>query len=389
MTGPSLAFRRFGPNARLTDWEFAAAGFATAMGVGAMVLAMLANRSVGAWAVDGARNLTAAHNLLDGASIYTDPSYLYPPLAAALTAPILLLPVPLVVWALFKLALLASSTVRFLDGGLLAAVTAVTFLPVFQDTALGNFNVVIVVALTLVATREDRVLTGLPLGVAVAALPKPIILCFLLWMAVWRRKALLGAAGAAITSTGIAIAVAGPDQYGAWIATLRRAPETFSGGVPGDVGFTTSLPWAAPAIAALAGVILVLAVWRLDQDASLTIALSAPMLMVPYLGLYSAVPLVLAAWSIRRMERAVLPPLVLVAQPLALLFLPALAMLVMASGIALGLRRKSAPIEGRDVARELAIRAAITAPPPRALAPAMAGQSAAVERSTRATGDRP
>ena len=86
--------------------------------------------------------------------------------------------------------------------------------------------------------------------------------------------------------------------------------------------------------------ILVLAVWRLDQDASLTIALSAPMLMVPYLGLYSAVPLVLAAWSIRRMERAVLPPLVLVAQPLALLFLPALAMLVMASGIALPVRSR-------------------------------------------------
>ena len=183
-----------------------------------------------AWAADAHRSLLAARSLLDGA-FGTVEGYLYSPLAAALTIPALVVPegVAIVGWILVKVAILilgatlATRGLRPMDR-LLVAAAVIAFLPVLYDLELGNVTIVLAATIAVVAWTPDRATAGIPLGIMLAATPKPQLIPVLIWMAVFRRRALVGALGAAGFGTLAAFAVFGLGPFERWTAALLAPP---------------------------------------------------------------------------------------------------------------------------------------------------------------------
>jgi hypothetical protein len=213
------------------------------------------------WTSDITRNLAAARALLDG-RFGTVEGYLYSPLAAALTVPLLAIPTfaAVLAWLGVKLAILigsAATASRMLATRerILIAAAVVAFLPVVHDLLLGNVTVVIAAAIAYVAWNPDRARTGLPIGIVLATVPKPVLVPVLIWMLLWRRRAGMSALVVAAIATAAMVLLIGSDAAGAWIAALRNPP-ILSGGnfalsswppIPAILGATATI--AATAIA--------------------------------------------------------------------------------------------------------------------------------------------
>jgi len=274
----------------------ALAGFSVVMGV--VLLLSIAGT---AWAADAHRNLLAARALLDG-TFGTVEGYLYSPLAAALTIPALAVPegVAVVGWLLLKVVLLLLATVavtrdlRPVDQVLVAA-AAVAFLPILYDLELGNVTVLIAAAIATVAWIPDRASAGIPLGIILATAPKPQLIPVLIWMALFRRRALAGALGAAGVGTLAGFVVVGPGPYEAWIAALRAPPDLTRGNLSLS-GMPTLIAIPA-ALAVVAGTILAL---RRGPAPGLVAALACGLLVSPYTILYGAGVLLVATPCLAR-----------------------------------------------------------------------------------------
>ena len=117
-----------------------------------------------------------------------------------------------------------------------AVLVAVTCLPVVQDFVYGNESTWLAVGVAIVWWRHDAVWTGVPLGVLVALFAKPQLVPLLVWMLVWRRRALLGTVIAGALATIVGVAIAGPASYLTWLEydqsqsglferPLRREPQ--------------------------------------------------------------------------------------------------------------------------------------------------------------------
>ena len=288
---------------------------AFSLGTGLLVILSVAPI---AWSADARRNLLAARALLDGIFGTVD-GYLYSPLAAALTIPALVVPegVAVIGWLLLKVAILligASVATRGLQrtDRILVFAAAIGFLPVLYDLELGNVTIVIAASLALVAWIPDRVAAGIPLGIVLATTPKPQLIPVLIWMAVFRRRALVGALGAAGLGTLAACVVVGPGAYQAWIAALRAPPGLTRGnfslsGMPPVAAIPASLAVAASTLLAL----------RRGQAPGFVAALACGLLVSPYTILYAAAVLLVAAPAVARAAPRTTVALALVA-PVAL-----------------------------------------------------------------------
>ena len=249
---------------------------------------------------DGVRVLRAAQSLAAHGPLYSDPAFLYSPLAALLAWPASLLPTQtaLAAWLVAELALTGLLALRLTRGlpfsvRLVALVGAATSLPVLYDVALGNTTVVLLATMALVVMLPDEVGAGLALGVMAAAIPKPLVLPFLAWMLVWRRRALAGTLLAGAAATAVAMLVAGAGAYQSWIAAMR-AGTRFAVPFAGNSGLTELAPAAALPIMLVTAGVFVWVLARRDQRTALVWALGCGLIVAPYVGLYGAAALLLA-----------------------------------------------------------------------------------------------
>lgn len=258
------------------------------------------------WAVDASRNLEAAEALV-GRTFGADRGYLYSPLAAAWTVPATWLPAGLAVglWFVFRLAVLVAGAVsqaRDLASGdrVLAVLAAVFFIPCVLDLSLGNVSILLAAAVALVAWRRDAWWTGVLVGLALATVPKPQLLPILVWMALFRPRATVGALLTVAVATGMAIALLGIDPYLAWFDVLR-APEYLVGGsAQGNLALgpwiDDRLPALAPLTVPLSAFAIIGAVAGIARGAwpGLIACTCLGLLIAPYTMAYGAVLLLVA-----------------------------------------------------------------------------------------------
>jgi hypothetical protein len=274
------------------------------------------------WAVDAERNLDAARALLDG-SFGTVEDYLYSPLAAALAVPALAVPtdVAVMAWLTFELGLLMVATGVATRGmehvdRVLAGVVVICFLPIVYDLELGNLTVVVAASVALVAWTPDRLAAGIPLGLVLATAPKPQLIPVLVWLLVFRRRALVGAVGTAILATLAGVAVTGAGAYATWVDVLR-APRYLGGERVINLAlWSLPLPLAlAGSVAAVGGFVVAL---RRGYWPGLIAGICVGLLMAPYTLIYAAgVLLVGVPAAARAAPRAVLA--LAVTAPIALI----------------------------------------------------------------------
>jgi len=280
---PNAAF----PPARRRLALLAIAGITSAIGIVAVVALVDA-----AFMVDIRRNLGAARDLLAG-DFGRDGGYLYSPLAALLTVPLTWLPEPVAVgtWLATGIAIVVAGVVRTtrrlpVADRALVALAAITFVPVVYDLLLGNVTSVIAASVALAAWRTDRPRNGILLGLVVAAAPKPGLIPILVWMLVFRRRALLGAIAAGAVATLACVALVGLDPFLAWVRVLR-SPDYLSSPMFGNMALgSLPMPWSA--LLATAAIGLALVALRKGPWPALVAAICVGLLVSPYTLAYAA-----------------------------------------------------------------------------------------------------
>jgi hypothetical protein len=181
----------------------------------------------------------------------------------------------------------------------LIGVAVFTFAPVVYELLLGQTTLLIAATIYPLARRQDSFWNGIPFGVAFALAPKPLLVPLLVWMVVWRRRALTATILTAAVLTGIGIAVLGFDQYRSWFMVVTGAGrETLSGTFwlsTEDFGNRSLWP-LSPATFLVACIVVVVTVWAILRDANrgFVASLFAGLLLAPYSLLYAFTILLLA-----------------------------------------------------------------------------------------------
>lgn len=180
---------------------------------------------------------------------------------------------------------------------ILIGVATLTFAPVVHELLLGQTTLPIAATLYLVAWRTNRARNGVPFGIALALAPKPLLFPILIWMLVWRRRALKAALLTAVALTGLGLVTLGVDQYREWILVLAG---TGRASIAGDLslwerGNFSLWPMDLPSMV-IAGAVATAALWTIlrDQSRGFVAALLAGLLLAPYSQLYAFSILVLA-----------------------------------------------------------------------------------------------
>ena len=224
---------------------------------------------------------------------------------------------------------------------MLVAVAALSFAPVVYELLLGQVTFLISAALYPVVRRMDAFRNGIPLGIALALAPKPLLLPVLFWMLVWRRRALGAALLVALTLTGLGLVLTGTDEYRQWLSVLTGAGRaSVSGTFALSLSGNFSLWPLDPLRLAIAGAVGLATLWTILRDSSrgFVAALLAALLLAPYTGLYAASILLLAVTPALGFAPRATRVLALVANPVMglLLALAAWCLAALAMCIPLG-----------------------------------------------------
>jgi Glycosyltransferase family 87 len=289
------------PRRRLA-W-FAVTAFVVVFGVGEFARWVFIDPAGGPgwWGIDLKLVVDAAARLTAGQPIYADQRFLYPPFAAIVAAPLARLDFMFVsiVYAGLKIAIAAVAVVSIARETSRAQQAAailmlVLSLPFLHDVMLGNANVLLVGAMVPAMLGRDRARNGVLLGLATAAFAKPLILPVLLWLLVWRRRTLLGTVVTGLAATGLAALVAGPATYLDWIKALLGGTQ-FAAPFAGNHGVSALLPELWVPVAAITTVGLLWVLVRRSEQTGIAWAVTTGILIAPYAGTYSALPIALAA----------------------------------------------------------------------------------------------
>lgn len=243
---------------------------------------------------------TCAQSVVNGA----DCGFLYPPLAALVARPLTWIDstIASIVMTLIGIAILVAGVVLETRGRpvvdrVLVLIAAITFAPVVYELILGQVTLLIAAAIYPVVRRGDALRNGIPLGIALALAPKPLLLPLLVWMLVWRRHALAATLATAVALTCLGVVLAGPDRYQSWISVIttagsQSAAGTFALSINGNYSLWPLTQWTLP-LAVAVGVATVLTIlW--DGPRGFVAAILAGLLLAPYTGLYAASILLLA-----------------------------------------------------------------------------------------------
>jgi len=288
-------------SARMRLGWFAAVVFVAIFGLGELAGWIAESlRGPSWWAIDLQLVLDAGSRLGSGQPLYADPKFLYPPLAAVVGRPLALFdPFALsLVYALLKVVL-AVVAVRALTRGwrradrLMGIVGLVCSLPFLHDVMLGNANVLLVGATAVAVFGRPTPRHGVLLGLATAVFAKPFMVPILLWLLVFRRPVFTGSVAAGLAATAAGVLVAGPSAYGAWASALLtggRYAEPFAG----NHGVSALAPALWAPVAAVTAAALLLILVRRGPRVGMAWAAASGILLAPYAGTYSALPIALA-----------------------------------------------------------------------------------------------
>lgn len=274
------------------------------------------------WGLDADLVLQASRRFLDGHAIYSDTRLMYTPLAILMGIPAALVPreYALLAYALFKVVIAIGVTHWLTRGSWIAVIAVLTFLPFINDVAPGNFMVPITAAMAVATYGAPRRRSGIALGLVAAAIPKPFLVPFLIWLLVYRRKAAEGAIATGLAATLIAAAAIGPASYVDWLHSLGNGAPLIATWV-GNYGVSNYLPSLAVPIAIAVMLLSLVVIARADENRSFVWVLAAGILVSPYAGPLEALPLLLALPILRPWSRlyalALLQPLATISVALA------------------------------------------------------------------------
>ena len=280
---------------------FAATLFVALFGVGELVRWIhesLAGPSW--WAIDLDLWLRAGGRLVAGEALYADPAFLYPPAAAVLAVPLRAVdPFALSLgYAAAKVALAVAAVAilardRPIGERALAVVALVGSLPFLHDVFLGNANVLLAGAIALAVFARPSPRSGVALGLAAAVFAKPLLVPVLLWLLVFRRPVLAGTVIAGLATTTAGLLLAGPAAYVAWVGALAGGSR-YAAPFAGNHGVTSLVPELWAPVAGMVTLGLVLVLWRRWPETGLAWAVTSGILIAPYAGTYSALPIAVA-----------------------------------------------------------------------------------------------
>jgi hypothetical protein len=252
--------------------------------------------------------------------------FFYTPLAAVVAMPLTWVTpeVAAAAMALLELLVLVAGTWwvtrrMAVPDRLLVLVAAIGFAPVVNELLLGQ--VTILIAVTIWAVRDrDEVAAGIPMGLALALVPKPLLIPLLVWMLVWRRRALAGALATALVATVGGLLLLGPEAYLRWGRALVEAGSVAR---HGNLALTSVSP--VPLAAAAAVVVVVVTGWAILRERRLgfVFALIAGLLLAPYTLLYAASILLAAVEPAAQLARTRAALLALVANIVMVVAFPA------------------------------------------------------------------
>ena len=260
---------------------------------------------------------------------------LYPPLTGFAALPLVALS-PAVTAALMSSlgAVLLALGIRHETRGLpmadrvLIAVATFSFAPVVYELLLGQITLLSAASVYVIVRRPDRARNGLAFGVVLALAPKPMLALVLVWMLVWRRRALAAAlaVGAALTAAGLVLA--GPQAYLDWATTLLGGGGVASAAITALAlhGNLSLWPMTVPK-AVLGALVVVAALYATlrDPDRGLVASVLAGLLIAPYTGLYAVSLVVLVVQPAARVAPVATRLLALVVN-LCLVFVSALVL---------------------------------------------------------------
>ena len=246
--------------------------------------------------------------VLAGAPLYEggvllDLPFVYPPFAAALFAPLTLLPLGLLklLWTAAGVGLLAYVVHRCapqtgLPAALLLAVLATALDPVRTTLYLGQINIVLL-ALVVgdLLGRPDSRWRGVGVGVAAAVKLTPLVFVVFL-LVTGRRRAAATALATFVAAAAVGFLAAPADSTAYWFEGTFLAADRISDvagpsnhslhGLFGRLGATGQVPWLVAAVLGVGTVVLAVRLRRAGQD----------LLAVTLCGLASAA-LAPFAWS--------------------------------------------------------------------------------------------
>jgi len=266
----------------------------------------------GGWGIDLRLVLDGGSRLASGEPVYADPRFLDAPLAALIGR--VMSPVDFdtlsVGFAALKVMLAATCVVvltpRWRPQARVLALAAVACsLPFLNDVMLGNVNVLLVAAMVPAVYGRPHWYVGIPLGILVAAFPKPLVVPVLLWLLVWRPRVFAVTTASGLCAAGIAALLIGPGVYADWYTALLGA-QRFAAAFAGNFGVSSLFPGLWVPVAVVTGVGLLVVLASRGPTVGLVWAVAAGILITPYAGQYAALPIALA-----------LPALVVVAPWLA------------------------------------------------------------------------
>ena len=265
----------------------------------------------------------------DGATALADDrwatGFLYTPVAAVAATPLTWLTPNLAAAAMTLIELLVLvagtwwATRRLATADrLLAMVAVIGFAPVVNELLLGQVTILIGAAIWLVRDHDTPV-AGIPLGIVLALVPKPLVVPVLLWMLVWRRRALAGSLATALVTTFGGLLLLGPEPYLRWGGALVEAGSVARHGNLALTSFA-SFPIAMAAGAA----VIAVSCWAIlsDRRRGFVFALIAGLLLAPYTLLYSASVLLVAAEPAAQLARVRAAGLALVANVVMVVAFP-------------------------------------------------------------------
>lgn len=239
--------------------------------------AYVATQPSGYAGLDFARMVEAGQIWRSGGDPYSVGGYLYAPPMAAIAS--FLEPAHWTAWAAMSLVLVAVAAPRSAGALLLA----MTWPGVLADVTLGNTTIPLV-AVALVALSGNAIGRGLPLGVCLALVPKPMFFMVVLWICWHERQTALGIVLGVAFATGAGLAALGADVYTAFVGALTRGVDPHFVGNSG-----LSYVWPLGSLVAWgAATVVAIGLLHRREDGLMAAALSGTFAGI-YVGIYSTV----------------------------------------------------------------------------------------------------
>jgi len=263
------------------------------------------------------------------------PVFLYSPIAAAMAVPLAQLPLSVLTaaWITAGASLLLAGVARETRGWpaidrALAAVVVLTWVPVVNELILCQVTLVLAAAAWAVIRGGGSRLSGIPMGIVLATIPKPMLIPFLVWMAFRRPQALVSTVVTACVLTVAGVTLLGPDRYAGWFRSLAHA-----GAVDrlGNLSLWADGPVPIALSAAAIALVLVLLTILADEDAGLVAAFVAGLLLAPYTLAYGVTILLVGFGAALRAHRRAAIGLALTSAPAIFGAFPAWSLVALAA----------------------------------------------------------